>query len=97
MWSGSAKEIVITAIISRTTMKKPTKKQVAPNIMQKQVENTSLSSFILATCMQEPEKQSKNQILNQKLYNASNFAFFVLFKEHDFESKSFQRVRFRNQ
>ena len=62
----------MTAIISRTTIKNPTNNQAAPNIMQKQNANSSDSCFEFVIFMLEPEKHSKNQILNRKLHNASD-------------------------
>ena len=48
--------------------------------MQRQVANSSHSSFTLNIFMPEPEKPIKNQILNQNFGNASDFAskFFRL-------------------
>ena len=66
--SGSANETAITAIISLRTLGKPTKKQAVPFIMHREVANSSHSSFILAVFRLESEKQTENQILNQKLH-----------------------------
>ena len=63
--------MVTTALISPTTIKKPTNKPAAPIVMQRQFDNSSYSSFVIAIL--EPEKQSKNQISNQKLHNASDY------------------------
>ena len=41
--------------------------------MEGQVGNSSHSSFILAILILESEKQLENQILNQKLHNATDF------------------------
>ena len=49
--------MIITASISPRMSEKPTNKQAAPNIMQRQVANSSHPSFILAISMLEPEKQ----------------------------------------
>ena len=57
MWSSISSDITITAIISTTTMKKLTNKQIPP-IVRKFV-NSLHSSFILAFFMLEPEKQIK--------------------------------------
>ena len=80
MWSVSANELVITAIISPTTKKKPTNKQAAPIIMQRQVANSSHSSFVFCS---NRKKRMKNRSLNQKCQSAS-----------DFKSISFRLVRF---
>ena len=41
--------------------------------MQKQVANSTQSSFTIAPFTLEPEKQKTIQILNQKLHKASDF------------------------
>ena len=83
-WSGSANQIVITAIIS-PIIKEPRNRQAAPNFRQKNADS-SHSTLLLTIFMPELEKQIKKHILNQKFDNAS-----------DFESKVFRLVGFWNE
>ena len=59
--SGSSNEIVMTAIISPTIIRKPTDKQPARMIMQKQVANSQQNPFKFAIFTLEPEKHKKSQ------------------------------------
>ena len=63
--------MVITVIISRRILRKPTAKQAKSGIMQRQ--DKVASSFDLDSFMLTPEKQMKNWILDKKLRNASDF------------------------
>ena len=90
MLIGSAIELTITAIISLTTIKKPTNKQIPP-IIRKKAAHSSHFSFKLDNFMLALEKKlifliektTRCQILHLKKFSVSHF-----------ELKKIQRVRF---
>ena len=95
MWSGTANDLAITAIIGPKTLTKLTNNQTPRIIGETKVLDYSVFSFILHVLMQKTEKRLKNPVLIPINHQTSNFELFFSSLDR-FSFRSFTTRQFLN-